>query len=170
MAVRPILTYGDPRLHSIAKPVEVIDEEIQELIDDMFETMFIADGLGLAATQIGVEKSIIVLHLDNDKAEAKMKAFINLEILDVSGSCEFEEGCLSVPGINAEVERPEDINVRYITREGDIVEENITGLLARVLQHEYDHLQGILFVQKVDPAIKKALQPMLRKLTRNVEV
>lgn len=168
MALKPILTYGNPKLHEIAEPVDVIDDEIQELIDDMFETMFDADGVGLAATQLGINKSIIVIHTSNPEHNASMLTLINLEILDTEGSSVYEEGCLSVPGVTAEVDRPDVITVRYLDREGKTIEMTADGLLSRVIQHEYDHLNGILFVQKLDTPNKKALSPQLKKLAKGM--
>ncbi|MCP4725068.1 MAG: peptide deformylase [bacterium] len=168
MALRPILTYGNTKLHEIAEPVDEFDEEFQYLIDDMFETMFDADGVGLAATQIGVKKSIIVIHISNPDHNASMMTLINLEIIDSKGSAVYEEGCLSVPDITADVERPDEITVRFMDRNGESTEITADGLLARVIQHEYDHLNGILFVQKLDPSIKKAVSPQLKKLAKGI--
>ncbi|MFC1565205.1 peptide deformylase, partial [candidate division KSB1 bacterium] len=170
MALKSILTYGNPKLHEIAKPVEEITPEIQELIDDMFETMFDADGVGLAATQIGIDKSIIVIHINDPEQNASMMTFINLEIVDSNGSAVFEEGCLSVPGVTAEVERPVEINIRCLDRHGEQKEMTVDGMLARIIQHEYDHLLGVLFVQKLDTTDKKALSPHLKKLARGIQL
>jgi len=170
MAVRPILIYGDPGLHEKAEPVEEIDDEILELIDDMYETLFDGKGVGLSATQLGIKKSIFVIDLSEQDESLSMLAMINPEIIERTGMCSFEEGCLSVPGVTADVERHEEITVRFMNREGKWDEMACGGLLARVIQHEYDHLQGILFVQHLKPSIRKKLMPQLRKLARGVEV
>ncbi|MFC1493421.1 peptide deformylase [candidate division KSB1 bacterium] len=168
MAHRPILTYGNPKLHEIAEPVEEIDGELQDLIDDMFETMFDADGVGLAATQLGINKSIIVIHISNPDHNASMMTLINLEVIDSKGSAVYEEGCLSVPNVTAEVDRPDEITVRFTDRNGENTELTADGLLARVIQHEFDHLNGILFVQKLDPSTKKTVSPQLKKLAKGI--
>ena len=169
MPLRPILIYGNPLLHEKAAPVEKITGDIQELIDDMFETMFHARGIGLAATQLGILKSIIVIDLpreDDQEEKGRMLVLINLEILDRQGSCSFEEGCLSIPGVNGDVDRPEAITIRFLDRDGNLVEMECDEMLARVIQHEYDHLQGILFVQHLKPAVRKKLNPQLRSLQK----
>ncbi len=168
MAIRPILIYGDPRLHEIAEPVEEINDEILDLIDDMFETMMENKGIGLASIQIGVNKAVIVIDLREDEEDGTMLALINPEIVETVGSSTFEEGCLSIPSINAEVTRPEEITVRYISREGDHMEMKCNGLLARVIQHEYDHLQGILFPERMEAKERKVISPELKKLAKGV--
>ncbi|MFC1477441.1 peptide deformylase [candidate division KSB1 bacterium] len=166
MAVRPILIYGDPRLHQKAEPVEEINDEILELIDDMFESMFVGKGIGLAATQLGVRKAVIVIDLGEHDEDTKLMALINPEIIETKGMLVYEEGCLSIPGVNAEVERPEEITVRYTERTGEEYEMTCSGLLARVIQHEYDHLQGILFPERMTAADRKKINAELRKLSR----
>jgi len=168
MPVRPVLIYGDPRLHEKAEPVEKIDDSILDLIDDMFETLFADDGIGLAAIQIGVKKAVIVIDLGEHEPKVRMLAMINPEITDRLGMCTFDEGCLSVPGVTAQVERPETITVRYMDRAGKTVEMECGGLLARVIQHEYDHLQGILFPQRLKQNERKRIAPDLRRLARGV--
>lgn len=172
MAIRQILIYGDPGLHEKAEPVEDFNDEIQELIDDLFQTMFEARGVGLAAIQIGINKSIVVIDMvdDEDKHEkGSMLSMVNMEILETKGMITIEEGCLSIPGVTADIDRPEEINVKFINGEGEWEELRCDGLLARIIQHEYDHLQGILFVQHLNPSEKKKLLPLLRKLSKGIE-
>lgn len=173
MAIRPILIYGDPRLHEKAEQVEDINYELQELIDDMFQTMFEAKGVGLAATQLGINMSVIVIDIADEEEKPEngtMLSMVNLEILSSKGNSTFEEGCLSIPGVNAELDRPEEITIRFLNREGVGEEWTCDGLLARIIQHEYDHLQGILFVQLLPPSERKKLSPQLKRLMKGVEV
>ncbi len=173
MPLRPILIYGNPLLHEKAALVEKITEDIQELIDDMYQTMFHARGIGLAATQLGILKSIIVINLpreDDQEENGRMLVMINLEILDRQGNCSFEEGCLSIPGVNGDVNRSEVITIRFLERDGNSVKMECDGMLARVIQHEYDHLQGILFVQRLKPAVRRRLNPQLRQIAKGVLV
>ncbi|MFC1514190.1 peptide deformylase [candidate division KSB1 bacterium] len=168
MAVRPVLIYGDPRLHDVASPVEKIDKNILNLIDDMFETMFEGKGIGLAATQIGEKKNIIVVDLGKDEPESSMIVLINPEIIKTEGMCSYDEGCLSVPGVNAELERPENITVKFMDKDGETKDMEASGLLARVIQHEFDHLNGILFVQKLSSSVRKKLAHQLRNLADGI--
>ena len=175
MAVQPILIYGNPLLHKKAVTVEEINDEIQTLVDNMFQTMIEARGIGLAAIQIGVEKSVIVIDLpqedgDENNNNNSMLAMINPELIDLQGMCTIEEGCLSVPGINADIDRPETITVQYVNTNNETIEMKCSGLLARVIQHEYDHLQGILFIKHLKPSVRKKLAPQLRQLAKGVEV
>jgi len=175
MAVQPILMYGNPLLHKKAVPVEKINDEIQTLVDNMFQTMIEARGIGLAAIQIGVEKSVIVIDLpqedgDENNNNNSMLAMINPELIDLQGMCTIEEGCLSVPGINADIDRPETITVQYVNTNNETIEMKCSGLLARVIQHECDHLQGILFIKHLKPSVRKKLAPQLRQLAKGVEV
>ena len=170
MAVRPILIYGDPRLHEKAEPVKEINDEIREIIDNMYETMYEGKGIGLSATQLGIKKSIFVIDLSEQDKSVSMLEMINPEIIDRKGECSFEEGCLSVPGVTADVDRSEEITVRFMNREEEWEEMSCGGLLARVIQHEYDHLQGILFVQRLKTSIRRKWMSQLRKLAKGVEV
>lgn len=165
MAIRTILHLPDSRLRKKAQPVTNIDSEIQTLIDDMFETMYDAPGIGLAATQIGVNKQVLVMDLSADKSEAK--AFINAEILEVgNATTDTQEGCLSVPGYYDSVTRPNHVKVRYINRDGDTVEEELTDLAAVCLQHEIDHLNGKLFIDYLSPLKRQRLQKKMLKQRR----
>ncbi len=168
MALLPILETPDPRLRTISTPVETIDGALQTLIDDMFETMYAAPGIGLAAIQVGVPKRLLVIDLqepESDEEDAppvrKPMVFINPIILEGSGDLSvYNEGCLSVPEQYAEVERPASIRASWMDRTGRIHEEELEGLLATCLQHEIDHLEGVLFIDhlsrlKRDMVLKK---------------
>jgi len=144
MSLLNILEYPDPRLRTRAKPVESVDDELRTLIDDMFETMYAAPGIGLAATQVDVHKRVLVLDISDSKDEPY--CFINPEIVERNGVTFGEEGCLSVPGITESVERSEDICVRALDRDGEPFELRVEGLMAVCIQHEMDHLEGKLFV------------------------
>ncbi len=144
MSVLTVLEYPDQRLRSQASPVATIDEAVCKLIDDMFETMYAAPGIGLAATQVDVHKRIVVLDISTGKN--KPRCFINPEILEQEGSISSDEGCLSVPGITEAVVRAEKIRVAALDRDGQPFELEAEGLLAICLEHEIDHLDGKLFV------------------------
>ncbi len=146
MAALQILKYPDARLHTIAKPVEVFDDALRELVSAMAETMYEAPGIGLAATQVDVHQRVIVIDVSETKNQ--LKVFINPEILDSGGEKRvYEEGCLSVPGIYEDVERPASVRVRALDEHGKPFELQADGLLAVCLQHEIDHLNGRVFVQ-----------------------
>jgi peptide deformylase len=145
MAKLDILRYPDPRLHTVAKPVQAVDERIRKLVDDMAETMYAAPGIGLAATQVNVHERVIVMDISEDSKD--LRVLINPEIIAKSGEIEWEEGCLSVPGIYDKVHRAEKIRVRALNREGQAYEFDADGLLAVCVQHEMDHLMGRVFVE-----------------------
>ena len=166
MALLPIVEVPDPRLRKISSPVETVDDEVRKLVADMFETMYAAPGIGLAAIQVGVPKRILVidLHEPEEEGGAPVKdprVFINPEILTHSDQeVPYTEGCLSVPDQYAEVDRPDRIRARWLDLDGKAHEEEIVGLLATCLQHEMDHLEGILFIDhlsrlKRDMVLKK---------------
>jgi peptide deformylase len=164
MSIRPILTAPDPRLKAVAKDVEKVDAATRALIDDMLETMYDADGIGVAAIQIGVAERVIVMDLDQKEGKRKPRAFVNPKILWASDeSATFEEGCLSVPEIWDEVERPAKIRVEYLDRDGKAQTLEADGLLADCLQHEMDHLNGILFIDHLS-RLKRSIA--LRKLAK----
>jgi peptide deformylase len=152
MALLPIIETPDPRLRTVSTPVETVDAALQTLIDDMFETMYAAPGIGLAAIQVGVPKRLLVIDLQEEQDEEGKpvrdpRVFINPEILETSEDLQvYQEGCLSVPDQYADVERPATIRARWQDREGKVHEEQIDGLLAVCLQHEMDHLEGVLFI------------------------
>ena len=165
MAIRKILEFPDPRLRTRAASVDVVDKRIQTLIDDMFETMYDANGIGLAASQIDVHEQVVVIDLSNDRSAPRV--FINPEVEIIDETLEgFEEGCLSVPGFSESVERPKSIRVKALDRDGNTSEETVTGLLAVCLQHEMDHLQGKLFVDYLSPLKRQRIRQSLEKEQR----
>jgi len=161
MAILNILHYPDPRLREKAHPVERVDREIQQFVDDMFETMYEAPGIGLAATQADVQKSIIVIDISEDKSSPL--CFINPKILQKDGIEEMEEGCLSVPGIYEKVQRANHIKVRALDREGKPFEMEAEGLLAVCIQHEMDHLDGKLFVDYLSEMKRQRIRKKIEK-------
>jgi peptide deformylase len=164
MSLLPILTAPDPRLKLQAKPVERVDEGVRRLMDDMLETMYAAPGIGLAAPQVGVAKRVIVIDLAKDGEPRAPLRLANPEILWVSEEdAVFEEGCLSVPEHYAEVARPAAARIRYLDYENEIREIEAAGLLATCLQHEIDHLDGVLFIDHLT-ALKRNI--ILRKLLK----
>ena len=161
MAARPILTAPDPRLKAVSTKVEKVDAEIRKLAQDMADSMYEADGIGLAAVQIGVPKRVIVMDLDQKEGKKNWRAFVNPKILWASEELAiYEEGCLSVPEIYDDVERPARIKAEYLDLDGKRIEIEADGMLATCLQHEMDHLEGVLFIDhlsrlKRSMAIKK---------------
>lgn len=162
--IRPILTVPDPRLKQVSEPVEAVTDEIRSLMDDMLATMYDAPGIGLAAIQIGVPKRVIVMDLAQQGEDPNPKYFVNPEILDpAETTVPYQEGCLSVPDIFDDVERPETCRVTYLDYDGNRVTEDCEGLYAVCIQHEMDHLEGIVFLDhlsrlKRDRAIKKVMK------------
>lgn len=145
MPLLSILRYPDERLHTVAAPVETVNGEIRRLVEDMAQTMYAAPGVGLAATQVDVHKQVIVI--DISEAHDELLVLINPVILESRGVSDFEEGCLSVPGIFEKIERAEWIKVRALNRDGQPLELEASGLLSVCVQHEMDHLQGKVFVE-----------------------
>ena len=165
MAALQILKYPDARLHTIAKPVEVFDDALRELVTAMAETMYEAPGIGLAATQVDVHQRVIVIDVSETKNQ--LKVFINPEILDSGGEKRvYEEGCLSVPGIYEEVERPASVRVRALDEHGKPFELQADGLLAVCLQHEIDHLNGVLFIDHMSSLKRNLIKNKIKKLAR----
>jgi peptide deformylase len=164
MTVRPILTAPDPRLQAVSTDVEKVDAEIRKLVDDMAESMYAADGIGLAAVQIGVPKRVIVIDLDQKEGKKNPRSFINPKIIWASEEMAvFEEGCLSVPEIWDDVERPARIKAEYLDLDGKKVELEADGMLATCLQHEMDHLNGVLFIDHLS-RLKRGMA--IKKLTK----
>jgi len=164
MTVRPILTAPDPRLQAVSSDVEKVDSETRKLVDDMAESMYAADGIGLAAVQIGVPKRVIVIDLDQKEGKKNPRAFINPKIIWASEEMAvFEEGCLSVPEIWDDVERPARIKAEYLDLDGKKVELEADGMLATCLQHEMDHLNGVLFIDHLS-RLKRSMA--IKKLTK----
>jgi peptide deformylase len=174
MAILPIIEAPDPRLRTISTPVESIDDALQQLIDDMFETMYAAPGIGLAAIQVGVPKRLLVMDLQEPESDEEgappvrnPRVFINPQILEGSEQLSiYNEGCLSVPDQFAEVERPATIRVSWLDREGRIHEQTLDGLLATCLQHEMDHLNGVLFIDHLSKLKRDMLLKKLEKARR----
>ncbi|HEX5394686.1 MAG TPA: peptide deformylase [Rhodocyclaceae bacterium] len=164
MALLPILRYPDPRLHTKASPVAEVTDEIRQLVADMAETMYEAPGIGLAATQVNVHKRVIVIDVSEDKSD--LLALINPELLEISGECEGEEGCLSVPGIYETVQRASHVKVRALGLDGKRFELEAEGLLAVCIQHEMDHLQGKVFVQYLSLLKQNRIKTKLAKQAR----
>ena len=164
MAKLTILEFPDPRLRTRASPVESVDDGLKRLIDDLFETMYEAPGIGLAATQVNVHKRVLVADISADKSEPY--ALINPVILEKDGVIASEEGCLSVPGYYEEVERAEHIRVKFTDRNGDDVEMEAEGLLAVCIQHEMDHLEGKLFIDYLSEAKRSRIRKKLVKEQR----
>lgn len=164
MAILEVLTFPDERLRTIAEPVSEVNDEIKQLVDDMFETMRDEKGIGLAATQVNVHKRVVVM--DVSEGQTDPKVFINPEIIEKRGSTISEEGCLSVPGNYAKVDRAESITVKALDRNGDPFELTADGLLAICIQHELDHLQGTLFVDYLSPLKRQRIRKKLEKEAR----
>ena len=167
MAILNILEFPDPRLRKIASPVTVVDRAIKKLVDDMFDTMYDAPGVGLAAVQVNVHKQVIVIDVSEEKNQPLV--FINpqISVLD-SELKEHDEGCLSVPGFYETVTRPEHILVKALNREGEAFEINPCGLLAVCIQHEVDHLHGKLFVDYLSSIKRLRIRKKLEKQHRQV--
>ena len=164
MTTRPIITAPDPRLQAVSTDVDNVDDEIRKLVDDMTDSMYAADGIGLAAVQIGVPKRVIVIDLDQKDGKKNPRAFINPKLLWTSDEVAvFEEGCLSVPEIWDDVERPARIKAEYLDRDGKKQTLEADGMLATCLQHEMDHLDGVLFIDHLS-RLKRSMA--LKKLTK----
>ena len=164
MAVLRIRKYGDPVLRRKAERVEDIDDEIRRLAQDMMETMYAYGGVGLAANQVGELRKVVVVDISPHDPTFKPLILINPVVVEGYGEEGFEEGCLSLPDITAEVIRPAQVLVRAISLEGDEVEIEADGLLARVLQHEIDHLDGVLFIDRLPFIRRRLLRGQLKKL------
>ncbi len=163
MALREILHYPDPRLREVADPVDEVTDEIRTLIEDMAETMYDAPGVGLAATQLGIKKRIFVIDLAGDDEPSDLRVFINPELSDAAGTQTWDEGCLSFPGGNAEIKRAATIRVRALDANGQAFELEADGLMAVAIQHENDHLNGILMIDKLNPLKKRLLGRKMSK-------
>ena len=164
MAILEVLRFPDERLRTVAAPVEKVDESIQQLVNDMFETMRDENGIGLAASQIDVHKRVVVMDVSEEQNEPRV--FINPEIVEKRGSTISEEGCLSVPGNYAKVDRAEWVKVHALDAEGNAFELEADGLLAICIQHELDHLKGVLFVDYLSPLKRQRIRKKLEKEAR----
>ena len=172
MAILPILEVPDPRLRQISSPVEEVNDGVRALIADMFETMYDAPGIGLAAIQVGVPKRILVMDLAEPEEEdgppvKDPRVFINPEILSASDrEVPYLEGCLSIPDQYADVDRPDHIRARWLDENGNPHEEDLDGLLAVCLQHEMDHLEGVLFIDHLSRLKREMVLKKLAKLRK----
>jgi peptide deformylase len=170
--VYPVVVYGSPILRQVAREIDAGYPELKQLLADMFETMYKADGMGLAAPQIG--KSIRIFVVDGTSLEGEdatmkdfKKAFINPEILHLDGeNVQMNEGCLSLPKLREDVERHNKVRIRYYDENFNKIEEEYEGLKARVIQHEYDHLDGIMFIDRIPPLRKKLIKGKLNDITK----
>lgn len=168
MAILNILEFPDPRLRTIAKAVERVDDDLRQLIDDMFETMYDAPGIGLAATQVNVHKRLVVMDLSEDKNEPLV--FINPELESLTDEVDqYQEGCLSVPGFYENVDRPQKVKIKALDRDGQPFELIAEGLLAVCIQHECDHLNGKLFVDYLSTLKRDRIKKKLEKQHRQQE-
>ena len=165
MTIKPLVILPDAVLRQVSAPVDMVNDDIRRLADDMLETMYDAPGIGLAAIQIGVPRRMLVIDLAREGEVAKPQVFINPEILSFSEDRSvYEEGCLSIPDYYAEVERPAAITLRHIDRDGKQQELSAEGLLATCLQHEIDHLNGVLFIDHIS-RLKREM--VIRKFTKS---
>ncbi len=164
MALLTVLRFPDKRLRTKASPVDKVDDDIRQILDDMLETMYEAPGIGLAATQVNIHKQIVVIDVSEDKNQPLF--LINPVITHKEGVEISEEGCLSVPAYFAEVERAEQVSVKALNRSGKAFEMDADGLLAVCIQHELDHLKGKLFVDYLSPLKRQRLQKKMEKLAR----
>jgi peptide deformylase len=166
MAILEILRFPDARLHTIAKPVKVVDARIRQLVDDMAQTMYDAPGVGLAATQVNVHERVVVI--DVSETHDELLVFINPEIVSASLDLKvYEEGCLSVPGIYDDVKRPDRVRVRALGVDGKSFELDAEGLLAVCVQHELDHLEGRVFVQYLSRLKQTRIKGKMQKLEKD---
>ncbi|OON35521.1 peptide deformylase [Izhakiella australiensis] len=164
MSVLQVLHYPDDRLRTVAEPVKTVDANIQRIVDDMFETMYGEEGIGLAATQVDIHQRIIVIDVSENRDSRLV--LINPELLEKSGETGIEEGCLSIPNYRALVPRAENVKVRALDRDGNSVEIVADGLLAICIQHEMDHLLGKLFIDYLSPLKRQRVRQKLEKLQR----
>lgn len=179
--IRPIIAYGDPVLRKKAEEIEEDYPDLKLLLEDMFETMYNSQGVGLAAPQIGLSIRIFIVDaapfVEDDEEDTEglrdfKRVFINPIIIEETGKeWKFEEGCLSIPGIREDVSRKPDLIVEYYNEKFELIEEKLTGLPARIVQHEYDHIEGILFTDKINPLKKQLLKGKLTDIAKgNVKV
>lgn len=163
MAIRTILHYPDPRLRNKAEPVSQVTDELRKLIDDMAETMYAAPGVGLAATQIGEPHRLFIIDIATEDEPSDLRVFINPEIVSREGTQDWAEGCLSFPGVTEEIKRAERVKVRALDKDGQPFELEAEGLLAVAVQHENDHLDGVLMIDHLGMLKKRMVQRRLQK-------
>lgn len=164
MAEKEIVIYGNSVLREVSQPVEKFDRELKNLVSQMSDTLKKARGLGLSAVQIGVLQRVFIVDLSVVDINETLRVFVNPEILETSGEAEFEEGCLSFPGIYQKLVRPDRVKVRAYDLDGHVFELEVKGLIARAILHEYDHLEGKLFIDYFSPIAKSLVKGKLRKL------
>ena len=169
MAIRPITIYPDAVLTTPTREVETVDAEVKQLIEDMKETMYYGDGIGLAATQVGVGRRVMVMDVPDPEGGSNLMALVNPEILEQEGEIPSEEGCLSFPGLTITVKRAEKVKVRGLNEDGEPVEIAAEGLPAICLQHEIDHLDGTVFVDRLGPLKRKITLKEYRRLREAAE-
>jgi len=170
MALRDIIILPDKQLRSVSKPVVKISDDIRTLVADMFETMYEAPGIGLAAIQVGVPSRVIVMDLSKREAEAEPRVFINPEITWSSEEQSlYEEGCLSIPDVHEDVERPARVKIRYLDLEGKPHEEDAEGLFSTCIQHEIDHLNGVLFIDHISKLKRERITKKFTKAAKRAE-
>jgi peptide deformylase len=167
MAILPILTFPDPRLHTKAKPIAVVDERIKKLADDMAETMYKAPGIGLAATQVNVHERLLVTDVSEERND--LRVLINPKIIRAENFVKNQEGCLSVPGIYDDVDRAQSITVEALDRNGEAIQFDAEGLLAVCIQHEMDHLDGKVFVEYLSMFKQSRIKTKMKKRARELE-
>lgn len=163
-----ILKYPDPFLKTVAKPVEKVDDSIKKLIEDMIETMYHAKGIGLASVQVGVDKRVVVLDIPGEDEKERRKgqnlmALVNPEIISAEGTTVYEEGCLSIPGITADVDRAARLTVKALDKDGKPFQIEAAGLFAIALQHEIDHINGILFIDRISRIKREMIKRKIKK-------
>ena len=167
MTIKPLIILPDPILRQVSRPVEKVDATVRSLADDMLATMYDAPGIGLAAIQVGEPLRMLTIDLSGEDEEKAPRVFLNPEILSSSDErSTYEEGCLSIPDYYAEVERPATVTVRYLGLDGKLHEEEATGLLATCLQHELDHLDGVLFIDHISKLKREMVVKKFTKLAR----
>ena len=166
MAVREIVKYGDLILRKQCGDVEDIFS-VSSLVEDMFDTMYEEDGIGLAANQIGEDLNLFVIDISHKDEAEKPRVFINSKIIDKKGECLSVEGCLSIPGIQVELKRSEFITLQYYSLEGEQKKREFNGLLARAIQHEMDHLNGILIVDRISDLVKMQYKKDLKEIEQD---
>lgn len=167
MTIKPLIILPDPLLRQVSKPVERVDDQLRRFADDMLETMYDAPGIGLAAIQVGEPIRLLVLDVSKDEDAKAPQVFFNPEIVAASAATNVhEEGCLSIPDYYAEVERPAEVKVRYVGLDGESHEMQADGLLATCLQHEIDHLNGVLFIDHISRLKREMVMRRFKKLAR----
>ena len=167
MAEQRIVTYGEPVLREVSEAVDEINQQVKDLVSDMVDTLKKANGLGLSAVQIGVLKRVCIVDLSAIDITETLRVFINPEIFDLEGEIEMEEGCLSFPGIYQKIVRPSKVKVRATDLEGREFVLEAAGLAARAILHEYDHLEGTLYIERMTPLTRTLLRGRLKKLAKS---